>query len=150
MSEKLVAPPPLFLADGRFLLDCRLLLELEDFPPFVVTADPFAAFASPDGAVGPETVNRLLELEDAALQIRLVRKAPSPETEELVLRTPGREETLHVDRQVLLDDTAIATASARNGQQGTSEIEITFTESRMRMSVVMQPTGQVFNISGRI
>jgi hypothetical protein len=36
------------------------------------------------------------------------------------------------------------------GNPMTAEIEITFTESRMRMSVVMQPTGQVFNISGRI
>ena len=71
-----------FTAEARFVLG--YWCEHSDVPitwwdktkgeaaPVPETADPFAAFESPEGAVGPEPVNRPLSLEDSALQIRLV------------------------------------------------------------------------------
>lgn len=71
-----------FVAEARFVLG--YWCEHSDVPitwwdktrgeaaPAPETADPFAAFAEPTAAGGPEPVNRPLGLEDADLQIRLV------------------------------------------------------------------------------
>ena len=69
-----------------------------------------------------------------ALQIRLVADVASSDSEEMIVvgksKNPSQQETLHVLKKILIDQTDLKSAKVtKDNQLGPSQIEITFTDA---------------------